>query len=174
MASAATAAPEAYRLDTARSSVRFIYQFMGNETRGTMPVASADMALDLHDIGESRVNVTLDPTRARAGFVFATQAMKGQKVLDTGHHPEITFRSTKITGTVQQARVTGDLTLRGVTRAVTLEAGLYRQRGSDPDDLDTLTVMLTGQIDRRAFGADGYPGYVGPVIKLRIKARIEK
>lgn len=174
LADAALAAPEAFRLDTARSSVGFTYQFMGGDRRGTMPVRSADMAIDLRDIGASRVDVTLDPSRARAGFVFATQAMTGPRVLDTARHPEITFRSTRITGTLQEAQVTGDLTVRGVTRAVTLDAGLYRQRGSDPADLDNLTVLLTGTIDRHAFGADGFPAYVGPMITLRIVARIEK
>jgi polyisoprenoid-binding protein YceI len=174
LAGAASAAPEAFRLDTARSSVGFTYRFMGGDTRGTMPVKSADMLIDLRDIGASQVDVTLDPSRARAGFVFATQAMKGQKVLDTARHPEITFRSTRITGTLQDARVTGDLTVRGVTRAVTLKAGLYRQRDTDPADLDRLTVLLTGAIDRRDFGADGFPGYVGPMIALRIVARIER
>jgi polyisoprenoid-binding protein YceI len=170
----ATAEPQAFRLDTERSSVTFTYEFMQGERRGTMPVRSADMALDLRDIGASRVDVTLDPTGARAGFIFATQAMQGARVLDTANHPAITFRSTSITGTLQKAAVTGDLTVRGVTRPVTLQAGLYRQRGSDPSDLDTLTVLLTGAIDRRAFGADGYPGYVGPQIGLRIVAHIER
>lgn len=174
VAGAASASPEAFRLDTARSSVGFTYRFMGGDTRGTMPVRSAEMAIDLRDIGASRVNVTLDPTRAKAGFVFATQAMTGPRVLDTARHPEITFRSTRITGTLQDARVTGDLTVRGVTRSVTLKAGLYRQRGTDPADLDNLTVLLTGAIDRRNFGADGYPAYVGPMIALRIVARIER
>lgn len=166
--------PQTFRLDTERSRVTFTYTFMQGERRGTMPVRSADMALDLREIGASRVDVTLDPTRARAGFIFATQAMKGPRILDTARHPAITFRSTSITGTLQKARITGDLTVRGVTRPVTLQAGLYRQRGSDPADLDTLTVLLTGAIDRRAFGADGYPGYVGPRIGLRILAHIER
>jgi polyisoprenoid-binding protein YceI len=174
VAGTATPAPEAFRLDTAGSSVGFTYRFMGGDTRGTMPVRSAEMTIDLRDIGASRVTVTLDPTRARAGFVFATEAMTGPRVLDTARHPAITFRSTRITGTLQDARVTGDLTVRGVTRPVTLKAGLYRQHGSDPADLDRLTVLLTGAIDRRDFGADGYPAYVGPMIALRIVARIEK
>lgn len=169
-----TAAPQAFRLDTEGSRVTFTYTFMQGERRGTMPIKSADMAIDLRDIGASRVNVTLDPTRAQAGFLFATQAMKGQRVLDTARYPEITFRSTRITGTLQDAAVTGDLTVRGVTRQVTLTAGLYRRRDTDPTDLDRLTVLLTGQIDRRAFGADGYPGYVGPTLRLRIVARIER
>jgi len=168
------AAPEAWRLDPAGSSVQFTYDFAQGDNRGTMPVKSAEMWIDLRDPGNSRVEVTLDATGARAGFFFATQAMKGPEVLDTARFPEITFRSKRITGTVQAATVTGDLTLRGVTRPITLQAGLYRARGSDPKDLDHLTVLLTGQINRRDFGADGFADLVGPMIGLRIVARIER
>lgn len=170
----ASAAPEAYRLDVARSTVGFAYDFGQGDNRGTMPVKSADIRVDLRNPGASQVNVTLDARGARAGFIFATQAMKGPDVLDTARYPEITFRSTRVTGTLQAAKVEGQLTVRGATRPVTLTAGLYRQRGTDPDDLDHLTILLSGQIDRHAFGASGFAGMVGPVIALRIVARIER
>jgi len=174
IATQALAEPQPWRLDTERSSVRFTYEFSGGDNTGTMPVAAADMVLDLADPPASTVNVTLDAARARAGFFFATQAMRGPRVLDTARHPAITFRSTRITGTLRAARVEGRLTVRGTTRPVTLTATLYRQRDTDPETLDDLTVLLTGEIDRHDFGASGYPGFVGPRIGLRIVARIER
>ncbi|WP_417727112.1 YceI family protein [Roseovarius sp.] len=174
IATQATAAPEAYRLDVARSTVGFSYDFGQGDNRGTLPIKSADMRIDLRDLGASQLAVTLDATGARAGFLFATQAMKGPEVLDTAHHPDITFRSTEITGTPQAARITGLLTVRGVTRTITLDAGLYRQRGTDPDNLDQLTVLLTSTINRNAFGASGFATLVGPMIGLRIVARVER
>lgn len=168
------AAPETWRLDPAGSSVQFTYDFAEGDNRGTMPVRSAELWIDLRDLGKSRVAVTLDATGARAGFFLATQAMKGPEVLDTARFPEITFRSKRIAGTVQAATLTGELTLRGVTRPVTLTGGLYRTRDTDPRDLDHLTILLTGQIDRRDFGASGFPDLVGPLIGLRIVARVER
>ncbi|MFB9151156.1 YceI family protein [Roseovarius ramblicola] len=174
IAAQALAAPAPYRLDTDRSVVGFTYSLAGNAGRGTMPVASADMVLDLANPGQSRVTVTLDASGARAGFFLATQAMKGPQGLDTARHPSITFRSTAITGTLGKARVEGLLTVRGTTRKVTLDAGLYRQRGTDAADLTRLTVLLTGQVDRHDFGVTGFPGLVGPMIGLRIVARIAR
>jgi len=173
-ATQAAAAPEAYRLDTARSSVGFTYRLGQAETAGTMPVRAAEMWIDLANPPASRVTVTLDASAARAGVFFATEAMRGPQVLDTARHPLITFRSTRITGTLQAATVEGQLTLRGVTRPVTLTAGLYRQRGAQARDRDHLTVLLTGQIDRHDFGASGFADLVGPLIDLRIVARIER
>lgn len=170
----ALAAPEAYRLDAARSVVGFTYEFEGAPKEGRMPVKAAAITLDLDAVAQSRVDVTLDVTGAQAGFIFATEAMKSAKVLDARQHPTIRFRSTSVTGTLARATVRGQLTIRGVTRPVTLQAGLYRRRDSDPARLDQLLIRLTGSVSRAAFGADGFPGYVGDRIELDILARIEK
>ncbi|HKK86371.1 MAG TPA: hypothetical protein VJ942_12715, partial [Roseovarius sp.] len=58
------AAPQAYRLDAARSSVGFTYAIDGSAAQGTMPVKSADVALDLDNLPKSRVHVTLDAASA--------------------------------------------------------------------------------------------------------------
>lgn len=170
----AFAAPEAYRLNAAQSVVGFTYMFQGNPNQGRMPVKSARMVLDLDNVPNSTVDVTLNADRAKAGFIFATQTMKGPQVLNTAQFPEIRFRSTSITGDLRGARVTGDLTVRGVTRPVTLQAGLYRQSGTEVGDRSRLIVQLTGTISRAAFGAGGFPGFVDDPIDLNIIARIEK
>lgn len=174
IATQATAAPEAYRLDLARSTVGFTYDFPIGDNRGTMPITAAEMRIDLDNLASSRINVTLDATGVRAGFVFATEAMKGAELLDAARHPSITFRSTAITGTLQEARITGLLTVRGETHPVTLTAGLYRMQGTDPTDLSRLTILLTGAINRHTYGASGYAKLVGPMIGLRIVAQVER
>ena len=139
-----------------------------------MPVSSADLLIDLDNLPASRVLVTLNAAGARAGFIFATEAMKSRKVLYTARFPEIHFRSTRIVGDLRGAKVTGDLTVRGVTRQVVLDARLFRQRGTEPQDRRNLLVELTGAIPRSAFGANGYPNLVGDEISLRIIARITR
>lgn len=171
---AAHAGPENYRLDADRSSVNFFYTFDGAQKTGVMPVTSADLLLDLDNLAASRVLVTLNADAARAGFLFATEAMKSRKVLDTARFPDIHFRSTRITGDLRGADVSGALTLRGVTRQVTLKARLFRQRGTEPQDRRNLLVELTGTVPRSAYGATGYPNLVGDEIGLKIIARITR
>lgn len=174
MTAQATAAPESYRLDTARSTVGFTYDFPIGDNRGTMPITAADMRIDLDDLDTSRIDVTLDATGVRADLPFAAEAMKGSELLDAARNPTITFRSTAITGTLQEAQITGLLTVRGVTHPVTLTAGLYRQAETDPKDLSHLTILLTGTLNRHSFGASGYANLVGPEIGLRIVAQVER
>ena len=168
----AWAAALPYRFDSDGSVVAFTYSLGQDARQGTMPVTSAQIALDLDTLSASRVTITLSAARARAGVFFATQAMRGPQVLDTERFPRIIFRATRIRGSLNAATVTGDLTVRDVTRPVTLEARLYRARGTDPEQRDDLVVRLTGSISRSAFGADGFSGLVGDRIDLDIMAHI--
>ncbi len=172
--SAASAGPEQYRLDVARSKVQFRIDTEGTGQSGVMPVRAATMLIDLDNMSASQVDVTLDAAGAHMSAFLLTQAMKGPDILDTARFPDIHFRSTRIKGDLSTARISGNLTIRDVTRPVTLKAGLYRQRGTPANSDDSLTVLLTGTISRAAFGAGGFSGVVGDRIELRIIARIEK
>ena len=171
---AVLAGPESYRLDAESSTVDFTYELDGSQKTGRMPVQSADLLLDLDNLSASRVLVTLNADRARAGFIIATEAMKSRNVLNTQKFPEIHFRSTMIRGDRQNADVDGNLTIRGVTRPTTLKARLFRQRGTDLYDRNNLLVELTGTIQRSDFGAIGFENLVGDAITLRIMARITR
>ncbi|MEM0946141.1 MAG: YceI family protein [Pseudomonadota bacterium] len=168
----AKAAPEPYTLDAKNSRVAFIFVVGGQGVRGTMPVASARIALDLANIASSSVATTLDPTRARTGFALATDAMTGPGILDVERHPKITFRSTAIQVSGLGGQMEGDLTIRGVTRPVTLGASLYRRTGID--DQNNLTVQISGEISRAAFGASAFSDLVADSVTLDILARVTR
>lgn len=174
LGSALQAAPATFLLDKENSVVGFTYTFTGQPTNGTMPVESATLSIDLDNVAASQVAVTLNAAQARAGFGFATQTMKGEKVLHTVAHPTLTFRSTRIRGDINGAEVNGDLTIRGITRPVTLQAQLFRQRGTEAGERNALSILLTGQINRQDFNAGGWQSYVGDLIDLRILARINR
>ncbi len=171
---AAHAKPVRYMLEANRSSVGFIYHFNGNPTKGSMPVASADLTIDFAAVQNSIVRISLNVRKARAGFIFATQALREKSVLDVTNHPQILFSSTKVSRTDKGVRITGMVTIRGVTKPLILNAVFYRQKGSAPKDLSKLSILLTGSISRAAFGATGYPKLVGDRIDLRILARIRQ
>lgn len=161
-----------YLLDRQNSTVAFTYRMNGQPFTGRMPVRAADILLDVDRPPNSRVSAEIDAARADAGPFYATEAMKSASVLDTAHYPVIRFRSERVTGTVHKAMVSGLLTVRDVTERIELDAILYRQRGTTEGDRRNLSILMTGDIDRRRFGAGGYPAIVGPVIRLQILTRI--
>ena len=171
---AAYAEPVRYQLEPDKSSVGFTYRFDGTPIKGTMPVASAAMVIDFNALRASKIQIALNANKARAGFIFATEAMRGASVLNAAKHPHIRFVSTGVSQSGNGAVITGMITIRGVSRPMTLLANFYRQKGSDPNDLADLTILLTGSVSRGAFGAAGYPNLVGDRIDLRIIAGIRR
>ena len=168
----ARAAARPYLLNRETSTVAFTYLLNGQPVTGRMPVKSADILLDVDNPPNSRVSAEIDAAGANAGPFYATEAMKSESVLDTAHFPTIRFRSERIEGDVNKSNVTGLLTVRDVTKRIVLEAVLYRQRGTQAGDRTNLSILMSGDIDRRQFGAGGYPAIVGPVIRLQILTRI--
>ncbi len=172
LAAPARAAPAAYALDPDGSEVRFAFRVGGVDAAGTMPVASADIVLDFDTAARSSATVTLAAHRAETGAELMTNALKSEDVLDTDRFPTIRFSSTSFAASATGAVVRGDVTLRGVTRPLTLQATIFRPPGSTQGDRRRLTVRLTGQIDRTDFGASGYAGLVEPIVTLDIRARL--
>jgi polyisoprenoid-binding protein YceI len=171
---AASADPVPYRLQTELSTVGFAYVMAGQKMNGRMPVESAEIALDFDQPANSRVAAVLRPDRADAGPDYATVAMKSAEVLDTARFPAIAFRSISVTETATGASVAGEITIRGVTRPIVLDAQFFRQQGTEAGDRSRLSIVLKGAISRQEFGAAGYGGLVGDRIDLTILARIER
>ncbi|MFK7870864.1 MAG: YceI family protein [Roseobacter sp.] len=168
-----------YALVKDRSRVGFRFTLSGAAQMGTVPVKSADIRVNPANLVQSTADVEADITGAKTGLVFITQALLSSEVLDAKNHPIVRFRSTKVQlgarGRISEgAKITGDLTLRGVTRAITLDAVLSRPAGTDPADLSTLNVDLSGGLDRRDYGAVGYPALVAPRVDLAIRAEIRE
>lgn len=164
--------PVRYLLEADKSTVGFTYVFGTNPAKGTMPVAAADLVIDFDNPSRSRVDITVAAGRARTGFVLATDALKSASVLDTARFPYIRFKSTSVRRKGAGASITGDLTIRDVTGTLTLDARIYRQRATAVGDRRSLSILLTGVVDRRIFGATGYADLVDPMIELRILARV--
>lgn len=90
------------------------------------------------------------------------RVLEGEALLHTAEHPTITFRSTSITGTLESFEITGDLTIKGRTRPVTVHGG------SDGDGM----VCGWATVTQSAFGIKPYTAFLG-ALKLTDDVRIE-
>ncbi len=173
LAVAAAATPVSYTLQPDKSVVGFETDFTGGILiTGKMPVAEADLRIDFDSVSASRFDVTVTAAKATTSNPLATEAMTGTRVLNVRDFPTIHFTSTKIRPKGEGAEVTGNMTIRGVTRPVTMSARIYRQKGTAQGDRTNMSILLTGSISRKAFGAAGFPDMVGDEVRLKILARI--
>ena len=170
----ANAAPVRYLLDRETSRISFTYVLNGQTMKGKASVADADIMLDVDRPSRSKVSALIDMSNASAGIFFATEAMQGAQVLDTKRFPTIRFQSEKIEGTVNEATITSKLTIRDVTRTEKFSTQLFRQGGTQQGERSRLSILMVGQVDRRLYGADGFPNFVGPLIGLEILTRITR
>ncbi len=175
----ALAALQPYELVQDGTSVEFTFALSGITQSGRMPIQSAEIQIDLGNLPNSRVAVVLSVADARTNIPFARKPMLSESVLDAATFPTIQFKSTSILlgegGRISRgAKIVGDLTVRDITRPIALQANLFRERGSATDNLDDLSIRLTGALNRHDFGASGYADLVQDTVGLDIQARIKR
>jgi len=174
--SAGNAAPLSYTLDKGASRVGFEVSFGPDQITGELPVQSAEITLDFQQVANSSVAVVLDVGNAKANFPFATQALRGPKVLDTTRFPTISFVSTEIQvlpDAPSKARMSGEITIRDTTRPITLGAELFRPADRALGERERLIVQLSGAVSRAAFGATGWSDLVGDTVALDLMLQID-
>jgi polyisoprenoid-binding protein YceI len=174
LATPAHAVPTAYVLEPERSTVGFATDFGQQVITGRMPVLQANLTLDFDNAENTRIDVMVDVSRATASFPFAAQTLKGSTVLDARSYPTIRFVSTGIRRNGQGADVQGEMTIRGITKRMTLRATIFRQAGQAEGDNSHLTVQMTGAVNRSDFGAVGFADMVEDEVRLDIVARIAR
>lgn len=98
------------------------------------------------------VEIEIDAGGLWSGDAERDEHLRGTDFLDVSNHPKITFRSTKVAPTARnEYKVTGNLTLRGVARPVTLDVRFLGQ-GRSPFDDTRVGFHATTAINRHDFG----------------------
>ncbi len=162
-----------YDIVTDRSDIGFTYQFGPDTIQGQFPDYSSVISIDFDKASNSQVEVTLNTQTTKAGFLFATQAVRSKKILHANKYPTIEFVSQSVKADGAKAVIKGMVTVRGITKPLTLMAQLLRDPGTKASERDDLRIRITGDINRHDFGASGYPSYVSDILAITIDARIK-
>ncbi len=120
--SLAHAAGSAWKIDPVHSSVGFsIRHLVISTVRGQFTNYSGTVTLDDADPTRSTVEATIDAASIGTQVPDRDKHLRSPDFLDVAKYPSISFRSTKVEKAGEALKVTGDLTLHGVTKPVTLE-----------------------------------------------------
>lgn len=124
------AAPKAYTLDPSHSQVVFSYTHLGFSTTSNMFAGiTGDIAFDQESPAGSSVSVSFPARSLFTGWDARYQDFMGERFFNAKDDEVITFKSTGIEVTGEKtAKITGDLTLNGVTKSVVLDAKLNGAR----------------------------------------------
>ncbi len=132
-ATSAVAAPEKYVLDSSHSQVVFHYNHLGySTTYGMFSGFAGDIMFDQEDPANSSVSVSIPVKSMLTGWEERFNHFMSADFFDASDDEVATFTSTSIEVTGEDtAKITGDLTLNGVTKSVVLDAKL-NQAGEHP------------------------------------------
>ncbi|HEY2684687.1 MAG TPA: YceI family protein [Steroidobacteraceae bacterium] len=172
-AAGAAVAAEKYDIDASHSGVVFGWNHFGfSNPSARFDQIEGSLLLDQSDITKSTVSVTLPLAGIDTGVSKLDEELKGPEFFDSAKYPSITFKSTKVEKTGDNGlRVTGDLTVHGVTKSVTLDGkvnkiGIFEIPGvmKAPDAGFDATTTLK----RSDFGVTKYLPLVSDEIPVRI------
>jgi polyisoprenoid-binding protein YceI len=145
-----------WTLDPAHTLVEFTAKHMMiTNVRGRFSNVEGSIVVDNENPNDSSVSVELDAASIDTRVEQRDQHLRSADFLDVENYPKVTFRSTKVEGASfepgESFRLTGDLTIRGTTREVVLDA-TYEGRGRDPWGGERVSFSADTKIDRRDFG----------------------
>jgi polyisoprenoid-binding protein YceI len=150
----AFAGPTTYQIDPQHSSAQFaVTHLMISTVRGEFHGLKGTVLVDDGDISKSSVNVAIDATSVDTREPDRDKHLRSADFFDVANHPTITFKSTKVESAGPgKLKVTGDLTIRGVTKQVVLDVTAPKSPIKDPWGLQRTAVSGSAKINRQDFG----------------------
>ena len=141
-----------WKIDPAHSNVEFaVKHLMISTVKGLFTDVEGEIVIVEGDPSKSSVSATLKAASIDTRTGQRDDHLRSADFLDAANFPEITFKSTRISGDESEFEVVGNLTIRGVTRPITLDV-TNEGAGKDPWGGDRIAFSATTKLDRRDFG----------------------
>lgn len=167
---AAQAEPVAYTLDSSHSQVLFSYNHLGYSTTwGMFSGFDGDIQFDQEDPANSSVNVSFPVRSMFTGWEARFEHFMSEDFFGAGEDEMVTFASTGIEVTGETtADITGDLTLNGITKPVTLEATLNQASEHPMENKPWAGFNATTTLLRSDFEVGDFAPFVSDEVDVQI------
>jgi polyisoprenoid-binding protein YceI len=150
----APAATSVWQIDPAHSAAQFSIRHLAISTvRGGFSNVKGTVNFDDADVTKSSVNVTIDVNTVDTREPDRDKDLRSDRFFDVAHYPSMTFQSKKVEQAGEgKLKVTGDLTIHGVTKEVVLEVEGPTAAVKDPWGHERAAASATTKINRQDFG----------------------
>jgi polyisoprenoid-binding protein YceI len=171
-----------WEIDSSHASANFaVKHLMVSTVNGTLGEVTGKVELDDKDITRSKVEASIDVKGINTKNAKRDDHLRSPDFFDAEKFPVVTFKSTKIEkGAGNKLKVTGDLTMRGVTKSVTLDGELTSEVASPFGPMKIRGFSATTTINRKDFGLNWNKALesggvlVGEEVKVTIEAELVK
>lgn len=166
-----------YKMDVTHGYVTFSYSHFGlSNPQISFKNVDANITLDAENPTASAVNVTIAANSIDSDVAIFNEHLNSENWFDTAKFPEITFVSTALTqgDDHHTGTLTGNLTVKGITKPVTLDVTLLGAMEHPLSKKDTLGINATTTVLRSDFDLGAYAPAVSDEITIRISGEFNK
>lgn len=171
----ALAAPVTYTVDGTHTYPRFSYNHFGMSTQlSRFNNTTGTVTLD-KDAKTAAVDLTIDMTSVDTGFATFDEHIQGEDFLDTAQYPTATFKSSKVKFAGDKpVAIDGNLTIKGITRPVTLKVTNFTNMPHPMLKKDAIGADATVMIKRSQFNAGKFAPHVGDDVTITVSLEAVK
>lgn len=167
-ATPALAAPETYVLDSAHSFPRFSYSHFGYSTQLSRFDKTTGKVVYDKAARTGSVDIVIDMKSVNTGSAL-NEHIQGEDFFDTAKYPTATFKSTKLVFDGDKpATVEGNLTIKGVTKPVTLTVTSFQGMPHPMMKKDAIGANAYTVVKRSEFNAGKFAPYVGDDVRIDV------
>jgi len=150
----ASAATTAWQIDPAHTAAGFsVKHLMISTVRGQFKGVTGTINWDDQDVSKSTIDVTIDAKTVDTTEPNRDKDLRSERFFDTDKYPAITFKSTKVEQvSAGKLKVTGDLTIHGVTKSVVLDVEGPSAQIKDPWGNTRVAANATTKVNRQDYG----------------------
>ncbi len=165
--------PGTWNLDAVHSQIGFSTKHLGIATiRGTFDSFEGALVVG-DDLSSSTLSATIQMDSVNSGFGMRDGHFKSDAFFDVESHPTMTFTSSAIDGDGDRYTVTGDLTVRGVTKPVSLDVAFGGTAVFPPTGADKAGFWATTEIKQSDFGITHSP-FGSDEVTIEISAELDR
>lgn len=173
MAASAPADPNAWRIDATHSDLSFSIRHFVSRVRGTFGRWAGTIIVDTTDVTRGSVDVTIQATSIDTQNENRDNDLRSANFFEVEKYPTITFKSTKVEGRKDDLTVTGDLTIRGVTKPVVLTGRYLGATAPDQRGTRRIGFEASTMINRLDYGVTWNRAVEGGGVMLGDDVRID-
>ncbi len=176
LAAGASAQLETWNIDPNHTASQFAVRHLGISTvRGQFNKTNGTVIYDPKDPSKTVIAVTIDAASVDTRIEARDRDLRSPNFFEVEKYPTITFKSKRVEAAGPgKLKVTGDLTIKGVSKEVVLDVEGPTDPIKDPRGNLHMGAAATTRINRKDFGVNGNPTAVGDDIQITLDVELVK
>jgi polyisoprenoid-binding protein YceI len=141
-----------WTIDAAHSEIGFsVKHMMISKVKGSFTSFDAEVEANEEDLNGALIDFKIDVASINTNNKDRDNHLRSADFFDAESHPHITFKANDIVKKDDEYELTGDLTIKGITRPATFEVE-YGGKGTNPWGVEVVAFSAEGKVNRKDFG----------------------